>query len=194
MSKGAEAVRRIKFNSPVVLTFALVSLGVYILGEVTGGESTKLLFCVYRSSLKSLWTYPRFFLHVLGHASLSHYMGNILLMLVVGPPLEEKFGSKNLLTAIVGTALVSGIVQFVFFPHTALLGASGIVFMMIVMLSMTGKTKGTIPLTMILVIVFYIGGEVVNGIIANDNVSQLTHVIGGACGAAMGWMLYRDRR
>lgn len=183
-------LKRIKYNSPVVLTFAIVSLFVLFISSLTDGVLTMKLFCVYRSSLKDPLTYPRFFLHVLGHSNLSHYMNNILLMLVIGPPLEEKFGSKSLLTAMVITAFISGLVQFIFFPGSALLGASGIVFMMIVMLSMTGKSNGTIPLTMILVLVLYLGQEVVNGIISRDNISQLTHVIGGICGAAIGSVFY----
>lgn len=183
-------LKRIKYNSPVVLTFAIVSLFVLFIGSLTDGVLTMKLFCVYRSSLKDPLTYPRFFLHVLGHSNLSHYMNNILLMLVIGPPLEEKFGSKSLLTAMVITAFVSGVVQFIFFPGSALLGASGIVFMMIVMLSMTGKSNGTIPLTMILVLILYLGQEVVSGIISRDNISQLTHVIGGICGAAIGSVFY----
>ena len=187
-------MKHIKYNSPVVLTFALISLAVLLLGMLTSGKLTTLLFCVYRAPLSDPLTYPRFFLHVLGHSSFSHYMGNILMLLVVGPPLEEKFGSRSLLLAIVITAFISGIVQFVFFPHTALLGASGIVFMMIVMLSMTGTERGRIPLTMILVVIFYIGSEVIQGIFVEDNVSQLTHIIGGACGAVIGYFLYRNHK
>ena len=183
-------LKRIKYNSPVVLTFAIISLFVLFISSLTDGTLTMKLFCVYRSSLKDPLTYPRFFLHVLGHSSLSHYMSNILLMLVIGPPLEEKFGSRSLLAAMAITAFVSGVVQFIFFPGSALLGASGIVFMMIVMLSMTGKSNGTIPLTMILVLVLYLGQEVVSGIITRDNISQLTHVIGGICGAAIGSVFY----
>ena len=185
--------KRIKYNSPVVLTFAFLSLAVLILGWITGGKLTSLLFCVYRSSLRDPLTYPRFFLHVLGHSNISHYMGNILLMLVVGPPLEEKFGSRKILLAIVITAFISGLVQFIFFPSSALLGASGIVFMMIVMLSMTGAERG-IPLTMILVVIFYIGSEIIQGIFVEDNISQLTHIIGGACGAVIGFFLYGKKR
>ena len=186
-------LKRIKYNSPVVLTFALISLVVLILGFLTGGKTTSLLFCVFRSPLRDPLTYPRFFLHVLGHSSISHYMGNILLMLVVGPPLEEKFGSRAILLAIVITAFISGVVQYIFFPSSALLGASGIVFMMIVMLSMTGAERGRIPLTMILVVIFYIGSEIIEGIFVEDNVSQLTHIIGGACGAVIGFFLYGKR-
>ena len=185
--------RRIKYNSPVILSFALISLAVLGLNTLTGGWLTMKLFCVYRAPLSDLLTYPRFFLHVLGHSNLSHYMGNIVLMLVVGPPLEEKFGSKKILLAIVITAFLSGLVQFIFFPGSALLGASGIVFMMIVMLSMTGAERGAIPLTMILVLIFYLGSEVIQGIVIEDNVSQLTHIIGGACGAVIGFFLYGKR-
>ena len=185
--------KRIKYNSPVVLTFALISLIVLLLGWLTGGKTTSLLFCVYRSPLSDPLTYPRFFLHVLGHSNISHYMGNIVLMLVVGPPLEEKFGSRKILLAIAITALISGIVQYIFFPSSALLGASGIVFMMIVMLSMTGAERGRIPLTMILVVIFYIGSEIIQGIFVEDNISQLTHIIGGACGAVIGFFLYGKR-
>ena len=76
---------RLQYNSPVVLTFALAALGALLLGKVTGGRTNALLFCVYRSSLTDLFTYPRFVLHVLGHSSYSHYIGNMMMILVVGP-------------------------------------------------------------------------------------------------------------
>ena len=109
-----------------------------------------------------------------------------MLILVVGPPLEEKYGSRSLLWAIAVTALVSGLIQWLFFPHTALLGASGIVFMMIVMSSLAGMKDGCVPITLLLVLALYIGKEVVDGVVLADNVSQLTHVVGGICGAVMG--------
>ena len=41
----------IRFNAPVVLLFALLSLLVLLLDGWTGGVSTTRFFCVYRSSL-----------------------------------------------------------------------------------------------------------------------------------------------
>ena len=142
----------IRFNAPVVLLFALLSLLVLLLDGWTGGVSTTRFFCVYRSSLADPLTYVRFFGHVLGHSGYSHYMNNMLLLLLVGPGLEEKYGSRNLLMTILATALVTGLVQFIFFPGTALLGASGVVFMMIVLNSFTEMRRGGIPLTMLLVV------------------------------------------
>ena len=181
--------KRIQYNAPVVLTFAGVSLVALILNVVTGGVSNALLFSVYRSSLLNPLTYLRMFLHVLGHSGYTHYMNNMLMILVVGPPLEERYGSGPLLRAIVITAGLSGLLQMLLFPGTALLGASGIVFMMIVMSSLSGMQDGRIPLTLILVLVFYLGGEVVNGLLQQDNISQLTHIIGGLCGAVIGYRL-----
>ena len=187
-------IRKIKYNSPVVLTFALISLVVFLLGEATDNWTTIRFFCVYRSSLKDPLTYARMFGYVLGHGSFEHYMGNIILMLVIGPSLEERYGRGNLLRAILVTAFIGGVVQWLFFPGTALLGASGILFMMIVMSSITGSTDGSIPLTLILVLVLYVGREVVNGLFTEDNISQITHIIGGICGAFAGMKLSRNKK
>lgn len=177
---------KLQYNSPVVLTFALVSLAALLLGKLTDGWTTQHLFSVWHSPLSDFLTYPRFILHVLGHADYSHYIGNMMMILVVGPGLEEKYGSKNLLAAILITALVSGLVHWLLFPNTMLLGASGIVFMMIVMASLAGMKNGCIPITLILVLILYLGNEIVDGVMQSDNISQLTHIIGGICGAVLG--------
>ena len=176
---------RIQYNAPVVLTFFFLSLGALALGKFTGERTTWLFFTVYRAPLTDPLTYLRMFTHVLGHADYTHFMSNMMLFLVVGPPLEEKYGSKRLLGCIALTALVSGLVQFIFFPATALLGASGIVFMLIVLSSLAGMRNGSIPLTLIVVAVLYLGGEVVDAVTAQDNISQLTHIVGGLCGAIL---------
>ena len=186
-------LKKIQYNSPVVLTFAAVSLVALILNYLTRGASNRILFSVYRSSFLNPLTYIRLVGHVLGHSSYQHYMNNMLMFLVIGPVLEEKYGSISLLRAILITAVISGLVQMAFFPGSAILGASGIVFMMIVMSSLAGMQEGRIPLTLILVLLFYIGGEIINGLFQQDNISQMAHILGGICGAAIGFALERRR-
>ena len=176
----------IQYNAPTTLNFALISFVVLIFHYATRGSSTMKLFSVYRSPLNDLLTYPRFFTHVLGHSSFAHYSGNITLMLVVGPTLEERYGSRTILIATLVTAFISGLIQWLAFPGVALLGASGIVFMMILMASLGGMRSGGIPLTLILVFVIYVGQEIISAFTAVDNVSHLTHIIGGLCGAIIG--------
>ena len=112
----------LQYNSPVILTFFLLSLLVLFLDQWTDGWTTMHLFCVYRSSLKDPLFYIRLFGHVLGHGSWDHFLNNMLLLLVIGPPMEEKYGSIPLLRGILLTALISGILQCALFPHSALLG------------------------------------------------------------------------
>lgn len=185
-------MRRIEYNAPVTLTFAIAALGVLLLDKATGGYTTLKFFSVYRCSLRDPLAYIRFFGYVLGHSGQAHYMSNMLLMLVVGPPIEEKYGSRSLLLCIFATAFIGGIIQWVFFPGTILLGASGIVFMMIVMSSFSGGSNRSIPLTLILVIIFYLGNELVTGLSVKDNISHITHIAGGMCGAAAGFLLPKN--
>lgn len=185
-------LKKFQYNSPVVLTFAFLSLLALILGNVTRGYTTQTLFCVYRSSLLNPLTYIRAFTHVLGHADLNHYTNNMLLILLLGPMLEEKYGSKMILIMIAITALITGLVNNIFFT-TGLLGASGIVFMMIILASMASAQEGRIPLTLVVALVIYLGQEIVAGFFTKDNVSQLTHIIGGVCGVIFG-RLYLSRK
>jgi len=186
---------KISYNAPVALTFALISLLALVANHFTNGWVNANLCSVYRCSLLAdPLGFFRFFGHVLGHSGYAHYIGNMVLILVLGPNLEDRFGSWNVLWAILFTALVSGLVQFIFFPGTALLGASGIVFMMILLSSFGGVKNGTIPTTLILVAIFYLGGELWDAIFVRDNISQLTHIIGGLCGTLLGFILSSGRR
>lgn len=184
----------IRFNAPVILAFALLSLLALLLRKWTDGAATYQYFSVYRASLSDPLTYVRFFGHVLGHADYEHYMGNMLLILLVGPGLEEKYGSGTMVWTIAVTALVTGLVHFVFFPGSVLLGASGVVFMMIVLSSFTAMRRGEIPITLILVVIFYLGGEIMDGLFKQDNISQITHIVGGLCGLVFGFTIRRGRR
>lgn len=133
---------KISFNSPVILSFTILCFLAMILNIITRGFANQVFFSVYRSSLLSPWTYLRFFGHVLGHANWNHFFGNITLILVVGPLLEEKYGSSNMLFVILATALTTGVVHFIFFPRVMLLGASGVVFALILLSSFTCVREG----------------------------------------------------
>lgn len=179
-------ISKISYNAPVVLTFSIVSLGVLILSSIFGDGVLQAAFSVYRSPV-SFGAFIRLFGHTLGHAGWSHYSGNMMLFLLLGPILEEKYGSGRLLMMMCVTAVVSGVANIIFFPNVALLGASGIVFMFIVLTSASCIKDDRIPLTMILIMIIYVGAEVVDGLFAADNISQLTHIIGGVIGAIFGF-------
>jgi len=180
---------KISFNSPIVLWFSIICFAALVINTVTGGIANMAVFSIFKTSWSDIMMYPRLMLHVFGHADWSHFMGNIMLILILGPLLEEKYGSFNIVAVIFTTALATGLFNIIIFPNVRLLGASGVVFAFIILSSITRLKDGTIPLTFILVAVIYIGGEIISGLILNDNVSNITHIIGGIVGAAMGFKL-----
>ena len=182
---------RIQYNSPVILTFSIVAVLIHIVTEFTALDISKLFFTVYDPmSIKDLGAYCRLFSHVLGHASWTHLTGNLTFILLLGPILEERYGSRTVLIMILATALITGFVHIAvpLFDNMGLRGASGIVFMLIVLSSFVNVKRGTIPLTFILIAVLYLGKEIVS-VLEHDNISQMAHIVGGALGAFFGFAL-----
>lgn len=183
----------LSFNAPVVLIFTILCFIALVLSLITAGRTNVMFFSVYHSSFANPLTYLRMFTHVLGHADWNHFFGNITMLLVVGPLLEEKYGSLNVLFVILATALVTGLVNFFFFPTVRLLGASGVVFAFILLSSFTSMKDGKIPLTFILVAVIYIGQQVYSAFFVKDNISNMAHLVGGAVGSVLGFVLNRHK-
>lgn len=180
---------KVSFNSPVILSFAFVCLWVLILDKFFAGTFTHLLFSVYRSSWLDPLTYIRLIGHVFGHADWNHFFSNMMIFLVIGPVLEEKYGSANILLVIIVTAIVTGIIYMIVFPDSVLLGASGVVFAFILLVSITGLKEGEVPLTFLIVAFIYIGQQIYQGIFIHDNVSNFTHILGGIMGSGFGYTL-----
>ncbi len=178
---------RISFNSPVILCFVLICFAATGLNVLTGGRSNTLLFMTYHSSLTSPLTYVRFITHIFGHVSWEHFISNSLYLLLLGPILEEKYGSAQILEIMGITAVITGVVNYIFFPNVALCGASGIVFALILLSSFTGAKDGEIPVTFLLVAVLFIGQQIYEGLFLQDNISHITHILGGIIGAFCGY-------
>ena len=155
-------------------------------GSPLNGKPNELFFSTYHNTLLDPLTYVRSVGHVLGHASWQHYFNNMLLFLLLGPILEEKYGSKSLLIMILITAVFTSLINFIFFPHSRLLGASGIVFMFILLSSVVAVEKGEIPISFIVIVVLYLGREIVS-MMDNNNISEMAHIIGGAFGSFFGF-------
>jgi membrane associated rhomboid family serine protease len=73
--------------------------------------------------------------------------------------------------------------------NRAALGASGILFMMILLSSFTNVKHGMVPLTFLLIIVLYFGREIYASIAIESNISHFGHIVGGLCGAVLGFYI-----
>lgn len=185
---------RLIFNSPLVLAFAFACFIVTLVRTISGDNDFTLLFSTYGFSWGKPLSYIRLFTHVLGHVNFSHLVNNMAFILLLGPILEEKYGWKNLLAVILVTAFVTGLIHSICFPHSYLLGASGVVFAFILMTSFTEFREGEIPLTFILVALVYLGQQIYDAVAVQDNVSNLSHILGGVVGSIGGYILNEKRR
>ena len=162
---------KIQYNSPVVLSYTIICSIILAVAPLTG-MTLMSIFTVYPTmSPTNPLDYFRLFSHAMGHGDWNHLLSNFTFILLLGPMLEEKYGSANLLTMMFLTALVTGILNVMLFSN-GLLGASGVVFMMILLSSMTNLRQGKIPLTFVLVVILFLGKEVLN-IFTTNNVSEV---------------------
>ncbi|MDR2797737.1 MAG: rhomboid family intramembrane serine protease [Treponema sp.] len=179
---------RIKYNAPTILTFTFISVLVLILSSTLLPSLTESWFMVPgKGSFVPfrIRNWVTLVTHVIGHANWTHLIANFSLILLIGPILEERYGSWPLLEMIFLTALVTGVLN-VFLFSKSLLGASGVAFMMILLASFTNFKKGEIPLTFVLILVLYLGRELFNSLAANT-ISEFAHIIGGFCGSIFGF-------
>ena len=184
---------KLTYNSPVILTFSIICLVTLLIDMMTQGGSNRLLFVCYgHANLLDPLTYLRMFSYVFGHASFAHFAGNITMLLLVGPIVENHYGSWNTVIMMAVTALAGGLLNMFFFD-TGILGASGLVFLMIILSAFTSMKKGEIPLTLILIAAIYLGQEIYSGIAVNDNISHFGHLCGGVSGIGFGIAFHKKK-
>jgi membrane associated rhomboid family serine protease len=183
---------RIRYNAPFTLTFALACAAVLATNQFLVPNLIKDWFTVGGQGSfhwNDSTSYLRLFSYTLGHSGWDHLLGNLSFILLLGPVLEEKYQTPTLLVMVLITALVTGLLNVFLFP-TALLGASGIVFLMILLVSFANVRAGEIPLTFVAILALYLGKEIFDAF-KNDNISQFAHIAGGICGAIFGFVTLR---
>ena len=183
---------RIKYNAPTVLTFTLLCTLTLFLSYTFFPKLIFWFLVPGKNTFQagSLRNWVTILTHVAGHKDWAHLINNFTLILLIGPMLEENYGSMPLLVMIIITALVTGILNVLFF-NSALMGASGVVFMMILLSSFTNFSQGEIPLTFIIVMILYMGIQFFNTS-GPENISHFAHIVGGLCGSFFGF--FRPKR
>jgi len=174
------------YNSKVILTFFFINLILLILDYILGHRISNFL-ALKKTSLLNPMTYIRFITNSFVSKDWSHFRNNFLYILLLGPMLEEKYGSITILKMMLITSIASSIVIYLFSKRGAL-GCSDITFMMIVLSSIVNMQSGKIPLTLILIILFYCTDEILKLLLhKNDGISHLGHLVGAICGFIFGY-------
>ncbi len=175
----------IRYNAPVILTFSILAAAIFFFNQSSGEAFNGLISLSPHLDFSNPIQITTLFTYVLGHASIDHLLGNLTFILLLGPIMEEKYGSMNMLIMILLTALITAIINIYMFD-TGLWGASGIVFMLIVLVSFANVKNGEIPVSFILVALLFIGKEIFLSMESN-NVSEFAHILGGVCGSVFGF-------
>ena len=139
--------------------------------------------------------YFRLVSHIFGHASWDHIKANIIIIYILGISLEKICGHTRMFLVILFTAVVTGAL-YIMFPSkppisnpnviVGLLGASGIASAFVLLIPAVCRDGEGIPGEFFIIAPIFIAIEIGNA--SNpDNVSQMTHIIGGVCGAVFGF-------
>lgn len=183
---------KIVFNAPVTLTFVFICIIVQALNTLTAGAIQPVFTCYFADNPLSPVTWFHYVSFCVGHTSWQHLLGNMSYILLLGPLIEEKYGSIDTILIMLISAVSTGIIGHFLFLSSGVIGASGIVFTFIILASITG-TKSGIPLTMLIIAVLYLGTELRDDIFVQDNISHFGHLIGGCVGIALGLFLRKDK-
>lgn len=178
---------KLDYNSPIILSYFFICLIILLIDKVCKGKFSATFFTTYKNdSLLNPLTYFKLISHSLGHADWNHLYSNFIKILLIGPLIEEKYGSINLLIAMILTSLIIGIVNKIF-GKSGILGASGIAYMLIILCSFVNIEGGKVPITLVLIVLFFVVDEVIKLISGKkDGVSHLGHITGAICGAVFG--------
>lgn len=182
-----EIMTKFDYNSPVILTYFFICLIILLIDKLCKGKFSATFFTTYKNdSLLNPLTYFKLISHSLGHADWDHLYSNFIKILLIGPLIEEKYGSINLLIAMIITSLIIGIVNKLF-GKGGILGASGVAYMLILLSSFVNMENGKIPITLTLIILFFVVDEVIKLFRRKkDGVSHLGHITGAICGVVFG--------
>ncbi len=177
------------YNSVVILSFFFICLIVLIINKITSGKINETFAC-RRGSIFNPMTYIRMITCELCHDGWEHFRNNFITILLIGPMLEEKYGSINLLKMILITTIVSSIIHIIISKKGAI-GASDSVFMMITLASIVNISSGKIPITLILIFFFYVADEIIKQIShKKDNISHDSHITGAILGIVFGYFIF----
>ena len=184
---------RISYNAPVTLTFALTAVLIMVLNALLKGTLIPAFFTVPGGAGSSApfnihvpLDYLRLVLHIFGHADWNHLVSNLSFILLLGPVIEERYGSPVLALMMLVTSLVTGVLNACFSP-LPMLGSSDIAFMMILLTSFTSISKNEIPLSFILILILYVGRELFARP-SDQNIATLAHIAGGLCGSMFAFL------
>ena len=149
--------------------------------------SLKYIFSLVPSYILYRRYYWQFLTYMFTHATVSHFIFNMLSLYIFGTAVERRVGSREFLLYYLLTGVLSGLASYAMFyvanTNTVLLGASGAIYALLMLFSVLYPRSviyvfGLIPVQAPLLIILYFIIELISGLTAHDGVAHMTHLSG----------------
>lgn len=182
------------YDSPVMLTFALITLLVFILDAFAFKGKLKEIWLVtptaaggqFPFSFSDFPSILRLFIHVFGYSQNEVLICNLIFILLLGPQMEERYGSVIIGIMIFVSSLFSAVLNACFCKN-AVCGAEPVVFMLILLWTMMQLSRSKISASAIAVIALFIAMLVFrknpNGVVGVAVIAA-----GGLCGSLFAFL------
>lgn len=193
---------KVSYDAPVTLTFVIVSVVFFLLNSfvIKNGALEKILASPTTQAgalpfiVKQPVSYLRLLLYIFGAGQAAGVMGgtsagavlitNLILIMLLGPAMEERYGSVIIGIMIFVSALFSGVLNACFCAES-LVGAVPLVCMMIFLNAFMSFSKKTFPLSFAAVVVLFVFLEIFSGAGA---VKIIICIAGGLCGSLFAFL------
>lgn len=123
-------------------------------------------------------------LHIFGHSSWQHFLSNTVYIAMLGPSIENKFGTIPLAIMTLLCAAIVGAVSVI--TKSPCYGLSTIAFMWVILNTFQSEDSEGLPFTSLILLVIFVLPEVLAIFTKNDQIAHQNHVLGALIGLAFG--------
>lgn len=129
-------------------------------------------------------SYLRLFFYAFGAESYSVLLCNMIFILLLGPAMEERYGTVVIAIMMFVSALFSGVLNACF-CKLPLIGSSSIIFMMIFLNSFLSLSKKKVPVSFVIAFILFVlrGADLSSG-----GIQIIINVAGGLCGSLFAFL------
>lgn len=185
------------YDAPATLSFAFICIFLFLLDSLLlkGLLSQKFLLSPTTASGNMAFmasdplSYLRLVLYSFGAASASTLICNMIFILLLGPSMEERYGTLVIAIMMAVCILFSGVLTACF-SKTPLTGSSAVIFMMIFLNSFVSLSKKKIPVSFLAVFFLFIFREIfeLNDASVTDGIKIIINIAGGLCGSLFAFL------
>ena len=185
---------KVSYDAPVTLSFVIICAVLFLLNcfVIKNDVLEKILASPTTQAgtlpfiVKQPLSYVRLLVYIFGAGSGagSLLITNLILIMLLGPAMEERYGSVIIGIMIFVSALFAGVLNACFCAES-LIGAVPVVCMMIFLNAFMSFSKKTFPLSFAAVIVLFVFLEIFSGAGA---VKIIICIAGGLCGSLFAFL------